>query len=279
MKRALVNNIIPFSNVDGEGNRSAIFFQSCTLKCLFCHNPETINLCINCGKCVSTCPVQALSLLDGKVVWDKAKCINCDTCIKTCQNLSSPKTRLMSASDIMNEISSYIPYIRGITVSGGECMVWEEFLIELFTLAKEKGLSCLIDSNGTIDFENNKKLLDLSDGVMLDVKAYDNEFHNFMCKKNNDLILKNLHYLIKANKLYEVRTVLFPNFEDKNKETVKNVSKIIGPDIRYKLIKYRPYGVREEGIKNISDKEYKMDDALKMKEYAISNGALKATLI
>jgi pyruvate formate lyase activating enzyme len=49
MKRAPVNKIIPFSNVDGPGNRTSIFFQGCPFNCLFCHNPETIHLCVSCG--------------------------------------------------------------------------------------------------------------------------------------------------------------------------------------------------------------------------------------
>lgn len=61
-ERGLVNRIIPFSYVDGPGNRSAIFFQGCDFRCRYCHNPETQNLCIACGACVSVCPVQALSM-------------------------------------------------------------------------------------------------------------------------------------------------------------------------------------------------------------------------
>ena len=100
MIKAPVNKIISFSNVDGPGNRTSIFFQSCPFHCLYCHNPETINYCIHCGKCVKTCPVEALSMINGKVVWDKDKCVGCDTCIKTCPNLSSPKITYMSVDEV-----------------------------------------------------------------------------------------------------------------------------------------------------------------------------------
>ena len=65
-KTAPVNKIIPFSNVDGPSNRMAIFFQGCQFNCRFCHNPETINLCIHCGKCVETCPTNALTKENNK---------------------------------------------------------------------------------------------------------------------------------------------------------------------------------------------------------------------
>ena len=64
---ALVNKIIPFSCIDGPGNRTSIFFQGCNFKCSYCHNPETINKCVNCGKCVAVCPVNALEIKDKKL--------------------------------------------------------------------------------------------------------------------------------------------------------------------------------------------------------------------
>ncbi len=68
-KAAFVNKIIPFSNVDGEGNRTAIFLQGCNYNCLYCHNPETINHCNSCGLCVPHCEYGALSKIDDKVVY------------------------------------------------------------------------------------------------------------------------------------------------------------------------------------------------------------------
>ena len=35
-----LHRIIPFSNVEGQGNRTSL--QGCKLNCLYCHNPETI---------------------------------------------------------------------------------------------------------------------------------------------------------------------------------------------------------------------------------------------
>ena len=39
--RVPVNKIIPFSAVDGPGNRTAVFVQGCNFNCRYCHNPET----------------------------------------------------------------------------------------------------------------------------------------------------------------------------------------------------------------------------------------------
>ena len=43
--------------------------------------------------------------------------------------------------------------IGGITVSGGECTLHHEFLTELFTEVRKLNKTCLIDSNGSFDFE------------------------------------------------------------------------------------------------------------------------------
>ena len=38
-------DVIPFSWVDGPGNRFVVFAQGCPFDCLACHNPETIPPC------------------------------------------------------------------------------------------------------------------------------------------------------------------------------------------------------------------------------------------
>lgn len=270
--KARINKIIPFSNVDGPGNRMAIFFQDCPFSCLYCHNPETINECINCGKCVSYCQSEALSIINGKVMWDEKRCVGCDTCIKLCPNMSSPKTKLYSIDDIVKMLKDVKPFIRGITVSGGECMNNASFILELFKEARKLNLSCLIDSNGYYDFEDYPDLLAICDGVMLDVKAFDNEFHKLVTKNDNHMVLKNLKFLLENNKLYEVRTVILPEYDEENCRTVEGVCRMIGSKTRYKLIKYRPFGVRDEGIKIFGNRIVSDSSINKMVEIAKRNG-------
>ena len=244
---ALVNKIIPFSCIDGPGNRTAIFFQGCNLKCTYCHNPETINQCINCGKCVSTCPAEALQIEKNKVVWNKAKCTECDQCIKTCTFLSSPKTKEYSVDELFEEIKRISPFIQGITVSGGECTLNVEFLIELFKRVKtELHLTCFVDTNGIVDLTKQQELVNLTDQFMLDIKAIDEEEHVKVTGSSNRTVLKNLEYLLEQNKLYEVRTVVASGLD--NEKTIQTVAKIVGNRCKYKLNGYRKYGVRKEGL-------------------------------
>ncbi|MGB4984853.1 MAG: YjjW family glycine radical enzyme activase [Erysipelotrichaceae bacterium] len=244
--KATINKIINFSNVDGPFNVTAIFFQGCNYNCWFCHNPETINKCLNCGDCVKTCPSKALSMVDNKVVYDQSKCVDCDACIHTCKHSSSPKTNEYDVDQLMKVIEKNKFFIKGITVSGGECTLNEQFLIELFSRAQKLGLKCLIDSNGSLDFEKHQELLNVCDGVMLDVKASDDDFHQRLTNFSNKIVLKNLSYLLSVNKLLEVRTVVL-NDQSNNIKTVNDVLDIISDQVDYKLNIYRPFGVSEQG--------------------------------
>lgn len=279
MKRAPINRIIPFSNVDGPGNRTSIFLQTCPFECLYCHNPETIKQCIHCGECVASCPVGALSVVEGKVVWDKATCVKCDTCLSVCKHMATPKIRYYTVKELVAKIEESMDYIAGITVSGGECMNHPYFLLDLFREVKKLGLTCLIDSNGAHDFENYPDLMKVCDGVMLDVKASNPDFHKELVHRPNDIVLKNLEYLQKINKLYEVRTVCLPNHQAMNKETVEYVSEHLDPTIRYKLIKYRPFGVREEGKQALGGSITSDELILELKQIAEEKGHRNVIII
>ena len=277
--KAPVNKIIPFSNVDGPGNRTSIFFQGCSFKCWYSHNPDTIHRCVNCGDCVATCPVQALEFQGDKVVWDQNKCVNCDTCIKTCRHMASPKVVEMEVEDILEKLQPLKNFIRGITVSGGECMLHAAFLKELFTEVQKMGLTCLIDSNGSIDFSRHEELLKVCDGVMLDVKAYDPIFHEALCDHSNDRVIKNLHYLLEKGKLQEVRTVILPKYSEENEETVRNVARIIQDHCDYKLLKYRPFGVREEALDKMGRVIASDEEVARLQKMAVEEGAIHTLII
>ena len=247
--RAPVNRIVPFSSVDGPGNRTAVFLQGCNFNCRYCHNPETIRVCTHCGACVSVCPVGALRIEDGEVRYDWAKCKMCDACIHVCPHSSCPRIRNLSDEECMHEIEKQIPFIRGVTVSGGECTLHRDFLVALSRRVRAHGLGFLLDSNGNYDFSADGELLNAVDGVMLDVKAWDAENHLRLTGADNALVRRNLDFLATAGKLEEVRTVVAPDWMNPE-ETVEAVSRRLvslgAANTRYKIIRYRPMGVRSE---------------------------------
>ena len=248
MTKAFVNKIVFSSVVDGPGNRAAIFLQGCNYTCKYCHNPETISICINCGKCLESCPTGALYKQGKRVVWQEELCCQCDACIRTCHFHASPKVTEYAAEEVMDRLEPVIPYIRGITVSGGECSLQRDFLTELFVLAKKRKLSTLMDSNGSYNYMDDSELMAVCDGVMLDVKAFSDKEHRELTGRGSASVIQNAVKLAMAGKLEEIRTVIVPEALP-NEETVDAITRLLKPylkirPVRYKLIAYRPFGVR-----------------------------------
>ena len=242
---APVNKIIPFSLVDGPGSRCSVFLQGCNIACAYCHNPETQNLCLGCGLCVDQCPAGALSRRDGHVRWDKDACVQCDTCIHVCPHKASPKIERLTPDEVFEIVHSYQPFIRGITVSGGECMLHPEWMRALFALCRKAGLGTLIDSNGCVPFTQHDELLDVTDGVMLDVKAWDDEVFRHLTGHGNDTVKENLAHLARRDKIEELRIVVVPGWNDPE-ATIMGIADVLGDKVRtttLKLIKFRHFGV------------------------------------
>jgi len=177
----------------------------------------------------------------------------------------------MTVAEVFDEIGTALNFIRGITVSGGEATLQHEFLTALFKAARIKGLTTFIDSNGSLDLESYPELMKYTDYVMLDIKSFDNEEHIKITGMPNTTVLKNMRFLAEKGMLFEVRTVISPNMLDCEK-TVREVSKFIAPfkTIRYKLIKYRVNGVREEYIRQL--KCPTKDFMEKMRSIALAEG-------
>lgn len=248
---APVNRILDFSFVDGPGNRTVIFLQGCNYRCTYCHNPETMQCCCACGRCVPACPQHALSLTDGVLHWDKALCCACDRCIRVCPHQASPRVRRMDVAALIEHIRKNRPFIQGITVSGGECTLQAAFLRQLFHEAHQLGLHCLIDSNGSFDFSADPALLEETDGVMLDIKAVRPETYLAITGKENPGILEQAAFLAERGRLTEVRTVCAPGLDSAH--TVSAAARTLARwDVLYHLIAYRPNGVRLPYLEELS---------------------------
>jgi len=210
MNYGYVNKILPFSSVDGIGNRTVIFLQGCNFNCLYCHNPETIKFCCNCGKCFAVCKNAALKFENSKIIYIKENCIECDKCINICKFYSSPKVSKTSVNQIFEIVEQTRNFISGITISGGECTFQFEFLKAILLEANQKNISIFLDTNANLEFEKMKQISQFFDKSMIDIKWFDDSVHQELTRKSNKLVLKNADYLLQNQKVYEIRTVLFP---------------------------------------------------------------------
>ena len=222
-------------------------------------------MCISCGNCISVCPTASLCIRNGSVVWNSVTCTQCDACIAACSHRSNPKVRYMTASEVMDELSDAMPYITGITASGGECTLYDAFLCDLFTMAGATGKNTMADTNGERSFDEMPELLRIMDSASLDVKTTDNREHLELTGKPVETVLKNLEILAEAGKLYEVRTVIVPNRLDSHR-TVADVAKRMAryPEVVCKLIRFRPYGVCDDWKKSVVPSEELMQSLVSL---------------
>ena len=207
LRQSRITDHLPFTWVDGPGNRIVFFFQGCNFDCTACHNPQTIPL-------------------------------------------ESVHAHSWSVDDVLARVRESMPYITGITVSGGEATVQHEFLVELFSRVKGdaefSALSCFIDSNGFVTRDVWDTLTPVTDGVMLDLKALDDVQHVELTGQSNALVLDSIEYLASLDLLYEVRLMLAPDFNDSDAQlqTVGAWLMAVDPEMRIKLNHFHAHGTR-----------------------------------
>ena len=251
--RGLVTDVIEFSAVDGPGNRFVVFLQGCTFDCLACHNPYTINPCLDCGDCVVTCPSGALSVDgSGKVRWDAATCTGGDTCLEVCPHDASPKARTLAVADLLDRIRPAAPFLSGITVSGGEATRQPAFVRDLFAAVRAEfgRLTCFVDTNGDTEPATWDLLDPVMDAAMVDLKCLDDDLHRRLTGASNAPVLESIRLLADRGKLYEVRLLLMDGMNDSDDLLIRTGQWLadVDPGLRVKVIGYRAHGVRPSPV-------------------------------
>lgn len=148
----------------------------------------------------------------------------------------------------------------GITVTGGEPLLQTDFLLELFTKAKEQGIHTCIDTSGiTFNPDNDSykekltKLMKLTNLVMLDIKHIDSENHKELTGHYNENILAFAEFVDSMGVEICIRHVVVEGITDK-KEDLVALGRFIGKlkHLRYlDVLPYHTMGVnkyRELGL-------------------------------
>ena len=248
--RGLVSGTIPFSSVDGPGNRFVAFLQGCDFDCIACHNPYTIHACHHCGECVEACPSGALTFDGAEVSWDAGACTGGDACIRACRYDSTPKARWRTVAELVDLVRGPAAFLSGVTVSGGEATLQAAFVRDFFAALKADArlgrLTCLVDSNGGAPPEVWDDLDPVMDGAMIDLKAFDDAVHRRMTGQPNAAVLRSIEHLAARGKLHEVRLLLLPGINDAPDQLAQAAAWLHGvdPGMRVKLIGFRCHGVR-----------------------------------
>lgn len=200
--KGYIHSIESFGSADGPGIRFIIFLKGCALRCKYCHNVDTWVMKNN------EFPAK-VRLATGEVAE-----ISVDHAFK------DDIREVEEILDMAERFRNYWGETGGITVSGGEPLLQADFLLELLTEAKKRGMNTCIDTAGQpfisegAAFEKIQDIIEKTDLVLLDIKHIDPEEHKRLTGHSNENILEFAKYLDSIHKPVWIRHVLVPGITD-----------------------------------------------------------------
>jgi pyruvate formate lyase activating enzyme len=204
---ALILHLQRLSTEDGPGIRTTVFFKGCSLRCSWCHNPESIvpspqvqwikTHCIGCESCLTACPNGALSRLpDGAIQIDRDLCQSCGTCADVCPaNAMELLGRTVTLDELTHELlkdKAYYGTSGGVTASGGEPSLQPAFVTKLFQRLQAEGIHTALDTCGACSQSCLSQILPYTNLVLFDLKLMDSTRHRQETGQENRRILANL---------------------------------------------------------------------------------------
>ena len=267
----MVFNIQRYSIHDGPGIRTTVFFKGCSLRCFWCHNPESMDLnpqiqifprkCISCGNCFEACPFHAHYINEGQRFFKREICRGCGECAGTCYGEALVLTgKMMTGEEIIKEVEKDRPFYKnsdgGVTFSGGEPLLQKEFLKALLMGSKDRGLHTAVDTAGNVPWQSFKEILPYTDLFLFDIKAYSEKIHKQATGAGNSRIIENLKLLTTENNDIWIRIPVIPDIND-NMEEMEKISAYLAGLKRIKQIELLPYHQFGAGKYETLGMEYK----------------------
>ena len=268
---ALVSNIQKYTIHDGPGIRTEIFLSGCPLHCLWCSNPETLDVrprigvypskCLTlskCGACVKVCPENGSPLLfengDLKAVHMTEVCRSCFKCVDACPSRALKQWgELMSIPELMKIIvedrSFYQKTGGGVTLSGGEVMLQWELAAMLLEECQKAKINTCVESALHCPPEHMEAVYQYTDLVIADIKHMDPEKHREITGADNKLILQNIKRTVELGKKLVIRTPVVMGY-NADEENIRATGAFIrdelgGRIVQYQLLPYRKMGTEK----------------------------------
>ncbi len=146
-------------------------------------------------------------------------------CPLRCLYCHNPDTRYKSsgkrtrAESLVSEIIEYKDFFQhtngGVTVSGGEPLIQQDFVTAIFKGCKENNIHTALDTSGWWSGkEVSQELLDNTDLVLLDIKSFDPKTYERVTKQKLEPTLQFLQKLAALKKPTWIRCVLVPGLTD-----------------------------------------------------------------
>ena len=249
--KARIFDIKYFAVHDGPGLRTTVFFKGCPLRCVGCHNPESLSRgiqlsyhsdkCVRCGRCVLACQ-EGVHSLDQLHTVLHDRCKHCGDCLKVCPaDALTLYGKDVSVDEVMDEIledADFYGENGGLTLSGGEALMQVDFCVELLKRAKAAGINTAVDTSGYVKRESLDRVIPYTDLFLYDIKAFDEDVHLSCTGVSNKIILENLQYLSSLDKAIEVRIPFVPEY---NSDQIEKIAAFLAPLPSLRAVKVLPY--------------------------------------
>ena len=196
--------------------------------------------------------IESFGTVDGPGVRFVVFCQGCPMRCKYCHNPDTwevGKGMRVSPEELIRQYARNKTFYSrgGITVTGGEPLLQIDFLLELFALAKEKGIHTCIDTSGVVYREGSSpynekldRLMAMTDLVMLDIKHIDEIAHRELTGMPNSGVLAFAKYLEERNVPLWVRHVVVPGITD-DEGALARLGAFIGGLRNLKALDVLPY--------------------------------------
>jgi len=266
---ALVSSIQHYTIHDGPGIRTAIFFTGCTMRCIWCSNPETIEpyrrlgvypvRCLTkdkCGYCVENCPQKGAPVEFDEMGALFAVKMNegCRECFK-CSEACPPRAiKLwgdeMALSDLMKIIEGdrnfYDRSGGGVTLNGGEVMLQWEAAEMLLSACKQVGINTCVETALHCPSEHMEAVYKHTDLVIADIKHMDSDTHRKFTGVCNELVLANLIRTAELGKKLVVRTPVVPGYNG-DEQNIRDTAEFIKNELRSEIVAWQLLPFRKLG--------------------------------